>query len=64
MRQGMRGFNSEAMQSGHSVRDGHAYETGADTGEVYDLVVVGAGMAGLSADMHAGSNSMSMAGRC
>ena len=49
LRQGMRGFNAEAMAAGHTVRDGKAPSTGADTGETYDLVVVGAGMAGLSA---------------
>jgi spermidine dehydrogenase len=49
LRQGMRGFNAEAMAAGHSVRDGKAPDTGTDSGETYDLVVVGAGMAGLSA---------------
>jgi spermidine dehydrogenase len=49
LRQGMRGFNPEAMTAGHAVRDGKAPGTGTATGETYDLVVVGAGMAGLSA---------------
>lgn len=49
MRQGLRGFNPEAMLAGHSVRDGKVYGDAADTGEAYDLVIVGAGMAGLSA---------------
>ncbi len=49
MRQGLRGFDPEAMEAGHSVRDGKAYGDGTDAGEVYDLVVVGSGMAGLSA---------------
>ena len=49
LRQGLRGFNPEAMEAGHSVRDGKAYEDAADTGEAYDLVIAGAGMAGLSA---------------
>jgi spermidine dehydrogenase len=50
MRQGLRGFNPGAMEAGHAVRDGKVSSaTGVDTGETYDLVVVGAGMAGLSA---------------
>lgn len=49
LRQGLRGFNPEAMEAGHSVRDGKMLADPVDTGEVYDLVVVGAGMAGLSA---------------
>lgn len=49
MRQGMRGFTDEAMAAGHAVRDGAVQGEPADTGEVYDLVIVGAGMAGLSA---------------
>lgn len=48
-RQGMRGFDDGAMRAGHAVRDGELPATGEDTGEVYDLIVVGAGMAGLSA---------------
>ena len=47
--QGMRGFTDEAMAAGHAVRDGTVEGEGIHTGEVYDLVVVGAGMAGLSA---------------
>lgn len=49
LQQGMRGFTDEAMHAGHALRDGMAFDGGADTGEVYDLVVVGSGMAGLSA---------------
>ncbi len=49
MRQGMRGFEDAAMNAGHALRDGALSATGTDTGEVYDLVVVGSGMAGLSA---------------
>lgn len=47
--QGMRGFEHEAMEAGHAVRDGRVPEYGDDSGEVYDLVIVGAGMSGLSA---------------
>jgi spermidine dehydrogenase len=49
MRQGMRGFDDAAMNAGHALRDGKRFDAGSDTGEAYDLVVVGAGMAGLSA---------------
>lgn len=49
MRTGMRGFSDGEMNVGHAVRDGRAFAAPADTGEVYDLVVVGAGMAGLGA---------------
>lgn len=49
MRQGMRGFTDEAMEAGHAIRDGKVQGEPTDTGEVYDLVIVGAGMAGLSA---------------
>ncbi len=37
------------MNAGHAVRDGKALGPPVDTGETYDLVVVGAGMAGLAA---------------
>src|SRR5688572_4189157 len=46
---GMRGFEDSAMNMGHAVRDGQAFGSPADTGETYDLVVVGSGMSGLSA---------------
>jgi len=49
LRQGMRGFDDAAMNAGHAVRDGLVDAATLDTGEAYDLVVVGAGMAGLSA---------------
>ena len=49
MRTGMRGFRRREMNAGHAVRDGRAFAAPVDTGEVYDLVVVGAGMAGLGA---------------
>jgi spermidine dehydrogenase len=46
---GMRGQTDSAKDAGHSVRDGKASSAPVDTGEFYDLVVVGAGMAGLGA---------------
>jgi len=48
-RQGLRGFDPAAMEAGHALRDGHGFGPVADTGEAYDLVVVGAGMSGLAA---------------
>ncbi|NCT82661.1 MAG: NAD(P)-binding protein [Comamonadaceae bacterium] len=47
--QGLRGFDNAAMAAGHAVRDGLGLGAVADTGEHYDLVVVGAGMSGLAA---------------
>ena len=49
MRTGLRGQSDAAMNAGHAVRDGEAFSAPVDTGEFYDLVVVGAGMAGLGA---------------
>jgi spermidine dehydrogenase len=46
---GMRGQDDAAVNAGHAVRDGRALASPVDTGELYDVVVVGAGMAGLSA---------------
>ena len=46
---GLRGQTDAAMNAGHAVRDGKAFSDPVDTGEFYDLVVVGAGMAGLGA---------------
>src|SRR5262245_37792657 len=49
LRTGMRGQEDAAVNMGHGVRDGRALAAPVDTGELYDLVVVGAGMAGLGA---------------
>ena len=46
--QGLDGQTPAAMALGHRVRDGEVPAEVADTGEVYDLVVVGAGIAGLA----------------
>ena len=46
---GLRGSNAGSMDVAHSMRDGKRWDTGDDTGEAYDLVVVGAGMSGLAA---------------
>jgi spermidine dehydrogenase len=50
-RLGLQGQNPKAMALGHRVRDGEYREIRdvSDTGETYDLVVVGAGIAGLGA---------------
>ncbi len=46
---GMRGSHPGAFESAHALRDGTKPEAGTDSGEVYDLVVVGGGISGLSA---------------
>jgi spermidine dehydrogenase len=47
---GLRGQDMSSMKLGHVVRDGwrHGFGAGEDTGEHFDLVVVGAGIAGLA----------------
>ena len=49
---GLRGSHPGSFETAHSLRDGTFWKTAsapADTKEVYDLVVVGAGISGLSA---------------
>jgi len=49
---GLRGQDAAAMQLGHRVRDDEFLQLPAnliDTGEEYDLIVIGAGLAGLAA---------------
>jgi spermidine dehydrogenase len=46
---GMRGSHPGSFEAAHSLRDGHAVAAGNDTGESYDLIVVGGGISGLSA---------------
>jgi spermidine dehydrogenase len=46
---GMRGSHPGSFESAHAVRDGVAPKHAADTGESYDLIVVGAGISGLAA---------------
>ena len=49
---GLRGSHSGSFEAAHSLRDGTFWKTASppvDTKEVYDLVVVGAGISGLAA---------------
>jgi spermidine dehydrogenase len=49
---GMRGSHPGSFEAAHALRDGTFPETGAnpiDTGEHYDLIVVGGGISGLAA---------------
>jgi spermidine dehydrogenase len=46
---GLRGSHDGSWEVAHSLRDGKSWEEGADTGESYDLVVVGGGISGLAA---------------
>ncbi|MDH4047711.1 MAG: NAD(P)/FAD-dependent oxidoreductase [Gammaproteobacteria bacterium] len=45
---GMRGAHAGSFETAHLVRDGQTFD-GDDTGERYDLVVVGGGISGLAA---------------
>lgn len=46
---GMRGSHPGSFEAAHALRDGAGVPRGTDTGESYDLVVVGAGISGLAA---------------
>jgi len=46
---GLRGQTNAAKDAGHALRDGKGFSDAVDSAEFYDLVVVGAGMAGLGA---------------
>jgi spermidine dehydrogenase len=46
---GLRGSQPGSFEDAHALRDGRATGQATDTGETYDLVVVGAGISGLSA---------------
>jgi spermidine dehydrogenase len=51
-RTGMRGSHPGSFETAHSLRDGTFWSSAAEpvnTGEVYDLVIVGGGISGLSA---------------
>ena len=46
---GMRGSHEGSFEVAHQMRDGARWDNPKDTGEHYDLVVVGAGLSGLAA---------------
>jgi spermidine dehydrogenase len=46
---GMRGSHSGSFEAAHALRDGDKPQDAMDTGEHYDLVVVGGGISGLAA---------------
>jgi spermidine dehydrogenase len=46
---GLRGTHDGAWETAHALRDGRTWDAARDTGEVYDLVVVGGGISGLAA---------------
>ena len=46
---GMRGSHPGSFESAHALRDGSPQPAPTDSGEEYDLIVVGAGISGLSA---------------
>ena len=51
-RTGLRGSHAGSFETAHSVRDGSFWETAGkpqDTGEMYDLIIVGGGISGLAA---------------
>jgi spermidine dehydrogenase len=45
---GMRGSHDGSFEVAHAMRDGARWDAPEDTGEVYDLVVVGGGLSGLA----------------
>ncbi len=46
---GMRGSHPGSFEDAHALRDGRPIGASSDTGEQYDLIVVGGGISGLSA---------------
>ena len=48
-RTGMRGSHPGSFEAAHAARDGMRFDDAEDTGETYDLIVVGAGLSGLAA---------------
>jgi spermidine dehydrogenase len=46
---GLRGSHPGSFEAAHALRDGKALEAARDTGENYDLIVVGGGISGLAA---------------
>ena len=48
-RTGMRGSHPGSFEMAHALRDGQKPGDAQDTGETYDLVIVGGGLSGLAA---------------
>ncbi len=46
---GLRGSHAGSFEAAHALRDGKAVEAARDSGENYDLIVVGGGISGLAA---------------
>jgi spermidine dehydrogenase len=46
---GLRGNHPGSFEDAHALRDGKSWPDATDTGEEYDLIVVGAGLSGLAA---------------
>jgi spermidine dehydrogenase len=46
---GLRGSTTGTFENAHALRDGKSWSDAQDTGEEYDLVVVGSGISGLAA---------------
>ena len=46
---GMRGSHPGSFEDAHALRDGQTWPSSIDTGEEYDLIVVGGGISGLAA---------------
>ena len=46
---GLRGSHAGSFEAAHALRDGRDAGAGSDTGESYDLIIVGGGISGLSA---------------
>ncbi len=46
---GMRGNHPGSFETAHAERDGRTWPNATDTGETYDLIVVGGGISGLAA---------------
>ena len=57
LRQGLRGAHAGSFEAAHAARDGAAMPAADDTGEVYDLVIVGAGLSGLAAAYYYGTRA-------